>query len=252
MPTNSSDSRVSSPQRIASVVPLVPAWRVDRAFDYLPGEVAVEVGSLVRIPFGGRRVRGVVVAIEERVPERELERVTALVTSLPVMPAGMQRLFEWIAERYVTPRGRAYARAVPPRVRVAVEPRPVRFVSREQSILPTYEGGVELLAHLRVGGHGLHCIQVLPGTDRGALIAELLSAAQGPSLVAVPEVRYGSTVIDRLTNEIDGVVRLDSGIGDAERARGWLQFAAGSRAAVGGRSVVLAPSHVLRLIVVDE
>ena len=49
-----------------SVVPLVPVWRVDRRFDYaLPAKLqaAVQVGSLVRVPFGNRRVRAVVTSL---------------------------------------------------------------------------------------------------------------------------------------------------------------------------------------------
>lgn len=252
MPTNSSDSQASSTQVIASVVPLVPAWRVDRSFDYAVGDLTVVPGSLVRIPFSGRRIRGIVVDLEERVAESDLETIAAVVTSVPIMPPSMRRLFEWLAERYVSPRGRAFARAVPPRVRVSVDPLKATVDVAALSELARYDRGTALLEHLRAGRDGVHCIQVLPGSDRGGLIAELLAAAQGPSIVAVPEVRYGSIVIDELAHRVDGLVRVDSAIGEAGRARGWLQFAAGSSVAVGGRAAVLAPSQDLALVIIDE
>ena len=252
MPTNSSASQAKSPQVVASVVPLVPAWRVDRAFDYALGTSGAAVGSLVRIPFGGRRVRGIVVAIRERITERALEEISGAVTTVPLMPAPVLELYEWLAERYVTPRGKAFARVVPPRVRVAPDPAHATISALPSSILEDYEAGPALLAHLRAGRGGVHCIQVLPGTDRGTLIAELLAAVHGPAIVAVPEVRYGSLVIDALGDRIEGLVRVDSGIAEGDRARGWLAFAAGSTVAVGGRAAVLAPSPDLALIVIDE
>ena len=54
---------------MAAIWPLVPAWRVDRTFDYLVPEKltgTVEPGSLVRIPFGRRTVRGIVAGVSER------------------------------------------------------------------------------------------------------------------------------------------------------------------------------------------
>ncbi|MDQ3981238.1 MAG: primosomal protein N', partial [Actinomycetota bacterium] len=46
--------------------------------------------------------------------------------------------------------------------------------------------------------------------------------------------------------------RIDSSEADADRARAWLQLAAGHGLGVGGRSIVLAPAPRLRLIVLDE
>ncbi|MGH2812182.1 MAG: hypothetical protein ACRDI1_05665, partial [Actinomycetota bacterium] len=127
----------------AAVFPLIPAWRLDRAFDYaIPGRFRdeVRVGSLVRVPFGGRRVRGIVAQVFQGEPA-ELEEIASMVFDDPLTPPPLDRLMTWVAERYLVPRGRALMRVVPPRVRVGAEPpRPVAAGGRPV-LLPTYEGG---------------------------------------------------------------------------------------------------------------
>ena len=119
-----------------SVVPLVPVWRVDRRFDYaLPAKLqdAVQVGSLVRVPFGNRRVRAVVTSLVPTAAEG-LEEVAALVAGAPVAPGRLIEVFEWLAQRYVAPLGRAFERAVPPRVRMEVaSPEPLDTAPPEPS-----------------------------------------------------------------------------------------------------------------------
>ncbi|MGH2700665.1 MAG: hypothetical protein ACRDJ2_02705, partial [Actinomycetota bacterium] len=97
-------SAASPPERgvTVSVVPLVPAWRVDRTFDYTVPEKlreVVRVGSLVRVPLGHRRTRAVVVSLG-RSDEVELEPVAALVAGAPVAPGALVEVFTWLARRY--------------------------------------------------------------------------------------------------------------------------------------------------------
>lgn len=244
---------------VARVVPLIPAWRVDREFDYLvPDDLAgkVAAGSLVRARFGARRMRGIVTGLDRRVPDRDLEPLAGVVIDVPLAPDGVRRVLEWVALRYVAPRGAVYGRVVPPRVRVKVtavgppEPGP------DPLVLGTYERGTELVAALRAGTGGAWCVQARPGEDRGRLIGELVGAAlaagRGAALVAVPEVGYGPPVIARLTAMFPSAARIDAGVPDADRARAWISMALGSRLAVGGRAAVLAPAERLALVVIDD
>src|SRR5688500_189720 len=88
---------------VVEVVPLVPAWRLSRAFSYaVPDKLAgkIERGSLVRIPLGGRKVRGLVVAVAEG-PGQQLEEVAGVVIQVPIAPPPMTELLDWVAERYL-------------------------------------------------------------------------------------------------------------------------------------------------------
>ena len=247
------------PQLVASVVPLVSAWRLDRAFDYaVSGALAARIapGTLVRAPLGARVVRGVVVALFEESPERQLESLRALVVDEPLVPPPLDRLYRWLARRYCTPLGAALKRSVPPRVRVGrppIESRPRG--GPEPRRLLAYERGEDLHRALREGGGGTFVVQSLWGEQRGELIAELVAAAAerpGAALVAVPEVRYGSEVLDALGRHWPGCARVDSARPDMERAVAWLRLARGHGIGAGGRTTVLAPVPDLALIVVDE
>lgn len=239
---------------VASVIPLVPVWRVDRDFDYLvPDGLNVVPGSLVRVRFGNRRVRGIVRALGRRAPERELDEVAALVLAEPLLTPPQHDIFDFVADRYVVPRGRAFDRAVPPRVRVSgVTVTPPRRDAREPRLLNSYDGGAGLAAALHEGRGGTWCVQALPGSDRAELVAEIAARTGGQVLVAVPEVRYGSHVLDALSSRWKYVARVDAARPDAERARAWLSLAAGHAIGAGGRSTVLAPAPDLGLVIVDD
>ncbi|HEV3472575.1 MAG TPA: hypothetical protein VG408_05140, partial [Actinomycetota bacterium] len=243
---------------MASVVPFVAAWRVDRKFDYLVAEKyreKVQIGTLVRVGFGGCTVRGIVTGLAEAIPDRELEVIKGVVAEHPLASPPLTDLYDWLAEHYVVPRGKAFARAVPPRVRVETRSEPQRAARLEPTTASRYEGGAALLDAITDQRVGAFCFRVLPGEDRGRLVAELASAAHAAgrsTIVAVPEVRYGSQVIESLAAGFPNLMRLDSAAGDMERSVGWLSMAAGASLGAGGRSAVLAPAPKLGLIVVVE
>ena len=249
-----------APILLAEVVPLVPAWAVDKTFDYVvPADLAarVSVGSLIRVPFGGRKVRGIVTGLRRAETARELAPIASATLSVPVAPEPMPELYGWVARRYAAPRGRAFERAVPPRVRVAkteVVPLQAPDQNGAPALLMSYEGGPELVEALERGAQGTWCLRASPDHDRGALIGELLAAAagDGAALVAVPEVHYGSRTLERIQGSFPYLARVDSGVSDMDRAESWMRLAHGHGLGGGGRGVVFAPSPALRLIVVDE
>ncbi|MFN2389792.1 MAG: primosomal protein N' [Actinomycetota bacterium] len=240
------------------MVPLVPAWRLDRAFTYLiPAGLAgqVQAGSLVRVPFGHRSVRGIVVALDNRAADGELAEVKAVVGPAPVAPPPMPDLLRWVARRYAAPLGRAFERAVPPRVRVALPALASVPARLEPRLVSRYRGGTELLAAIARSAGGPWCLRAAADEDRGRAIAELVSAAASTgraALVCVPEVHHGSAVIAALQTAFPSLARLDSGTSDHHRSAGWFRLAGGELVGAGGRSAVFAPSPRLGLLVVDE
>lgn len=242
---------------VAAVVPLVPAWSVDRTFDYaVPDDLTskVGVGSLVRIPFGGRNVRGIVTDIDRKPSDRELEPVKSVPLHAPVAAPPMPELFRWMAQRYLVPRAKAFDKAVPPRVRVkAVSPGALREGGSDP-VVASYRGGPKLLQAIASGQGGTWSLRTLPTTPRGPLIAELVAAlrGRGSALILVPEVRYGSSVLDDISKEQPDLIRLDSAEDDMERSHAWMRMATGHPLGAGGRAAVFAPAPDLRLIVVDE
>jgi primosomal protein N' (replication factor Y) len=235
----------------------VRAWRLDRSFSYaVPDALSstLAVGSLVRIPLGARKVRGIVVEIADDNVEG-LEPVLSVVVRTPLAVPALRDLLRWVATRYVAPQPAAFERVVPPRVRVEVRPVVPLANGPAPELLSAYPGGAELHETIASGSEGVWCLRTRSGDDRGRLITELVAAAgraTGAAFVMVPEVHYGSRVLDKLQEAFPDCVRLDSSRSDGERAAGWLGMAAGHGLGGGGRGSVFVPCPDLRLIVVDE
>lgn len=208
----------------------------------MPDQLVAKIaqGSLVRIPFGPRVVRGIVLGLADGAAQ-DLESVKGVVIDVPLAPAPFDDVVSSVARRYVVPRGKAFARVVPPRVRTTPLDGAQMWPSIEPVRLSAYEGGPALIEALRARKPGTWCLQALPGEDRGALIAEMVAALPtGAALVLVPEVRYGSLVLDSLGREFP-VARLDSAQEEVARSSAWVGMAAGHRIGGGGRSAVFVP-----------
>jgi primosomal protein N' (replication factor Y) (superfamily II helicase) len=233
---------------VAEVVPLVPAWGVDRTFSYsIPPGVEVTAGALVRIPFGSRTIRGVVVRLNETDTEPE-RAIASKVIDVAVADAALIETLYWIAERHTTPLGAVFGRVVPPRVKVTprVPARPER-----QPLARIGVPGTELLDDAVASGtEGVFCLETMGNyADEVARIVSALG--QGQAIVCVPEVKWGSEVLDRM-EELGGL-RLDSAVTPARRSEALVSMASGAFLGAGGRAAVLAPAPDLRLLIlIDE
>ncbi len=102
---------------IARVEPLTTTRRLSGPFDYLPPAGPVDVGSVVRIPFGRQRLEGVVVELarESEVPAEKLVRATDVRDD--AVPADLVDLALWMAAEYCSTPARALSLVLPPRGR---------------------------------------------------------------------------------------------------------------------------------------
>jgi primosomal protein N' (replication factor Y) len=101
---------------IAKVEPLTPARALRGPFDYLLAGALedVGVGSMLVVPFGRRRLLGVVVELAEQSelpPERLVEPLAALEADVP---ASLVTLGLWVAQEYVSTPARGLALVLPP------------------------------------------------------------------------------------------------------------------------------------------
>jgi primosomal protein N' (replication factor Y) len=160
---------------IAKVEPLTTARALRGPFDYrLPPAMAdLEVGSVVRVPFGRRRALGVVVALAESSdlpPERLAEPLEALEAGVP---AELVRLGLWVAREYCSTPSRGLQLVLPPgtgtggqRVRSRTELRAEIAAAGEEAL----SGGERLGARQRA---------VLEALVAGEMSAGELAAAVG-------------------------------------------------------------------------
>lgn len=193
---------------------------------------AVRVGTVVRVPLHGRRVRGWVVAddvLPETAPERLLP-IAKVVGAGP--PADLVDLARWAAHRWVgTEVALLRAASAPNAVR---DPWPVAPPAPPRP------------------GFAVEVVAFPPAADRRELIAERLPE-RGSALVLVPEgTRLGALVRD-LERRGRQVLVLRAGLDDAERTRAWSLARRGDVVVVGGRTAVWAPLPDLAAVVMlDE
>ena len=267
----------------------MPLFHLDRPFTYrVPAALAdaVQLGSRVKVPFGGRRrVDGWVVGRAAELPAdaRDLLRV---VSPVPAFGPAELDLLRWVAGRYAGTLVDVLRLAVPARVAAvdaALADRgdaPEPAATRKPAVAvqpgdppstgglamsppdPPSTGGLAMsppdpLAGLAAAGRGGAVYwRPLPGEDRGARVAALVEAALAGGrgvLVVTPEVAAGSAVGDAVRKAFPDAADLASDLSDRRRYRAFAELRAGRRrVAIGGRSAVLAPVADLGCVVVDD
>ena len=107
---------MSEAAKIARVEPLTRTRAVRGPFDYRlrSDQGDVEVGSLLRVPFGRRPALGVVLELADR-SELEPERLAEPDAVLPsTIPADLVDLARWMADEYCSTPARALALVLAP------------------------------------------------------------------------------------------------------------------------------------------
>jgi primosomal protein N' (replication factor Y) len=160
---------------IAKVEPLTTARGLRGPFDYrLPDAMAdLEVGSVVRVPFGRRRTLGVVVDLAETSelpPERLAEPLEALEAGVP---AELVRLGLWVAGEYCSTPSRGLQLVLPPGTGASGQ----RVRSRTELRAEITAAGEEALAGAgRLGAKQRAALEALGG---GEMSAGEMAAAVG-------------------------------------------------------------------------
>src|SRR5215207_3019558 len=162
---------------IAKVEPLLTTRNVAGPFDYrLPESMAdVGVGSILVVPFGRRRVKGVVVGLAtgSDLPEERLAKpIEALEAGVP---SELVELGRWVGEEYCSTPSRGLGLVLPPGVGTGADARRVRPLV-ELEMEATEEG----LAATAGGGRlGLRQRAVLRALAAGPKLARQLAATAG-------------------------------------------------------------------------
>ncbi len=162
---------------IARVEPLTTTRRVHGPFDYKLPVAPVDVGSIVRIPFGRQRLTGVVteLATASELPPERLVAPTAV--GPDAVPPELVDLALWMAEEYCSTRARALALVLPPPGRPRTElwglaDRPAgegeRLTDGQARVLARLPGpaGADLAALRRLEARGL--VRIEPRVRRRA------------------------------------------------------------------------------------
>ncbi|MGA9372841.1 MAG: hypothetical protein WBV53_13415, partial [Solirubrobacterales bacterium] len=162
---------------IAKVEPLLTTRSVSGPFDYrLPEAMSdIGVGSVLVVPFGRRKVVGVVVGLADRsgLPDGRLaEPLEALEAGVP---PELVELGRWVGEEYCSTTGRGLGLVLPPGIGTGAEARRVRpLVELELEATPE---GIEAIE--RGERLGLRQKAVLRALIAGPQLARRLAATAG-------------------------------------------------------------------------
>jgi primosomal protein N' (replication factor Y) (superfamily II helicase) len=259
---------------IARVEPLTRTRAVRGPFDYRlsPEQCDVEVGSVLRVPFGGRSMLGVVVGLAEEsalAPERLAEPEAALPA---VLPADLVELAMWMAREYCSTPSRALSLMIPPGL-----PRGTRRTRRKSSVPRATAPGPRLQAaaaappqltldqQAALGkilgtlgqGEARFLLHGVTGSGKTEIYLQAVQAALQSgrdAIVLVPEIALTPQVLERFQGRFGELVAiLHSALGTAARREEWRRLRSGrARVCVGPRSAVFAPVANLGLVIVDE
>jgi len=259
---------------------------VPRLFDYMaPDFTEGDIGRRVIVPFGKGSRAGVIVerANASEQADGKLKEVTAVLRDMPPLPTEWLALCEFCARYYQMPLGEVTAFALPPLLRRGKLPRiktPGAAGSRANSSPPSNAAGAArgaspvpaapdlprllaaqqaaVTAIAETNGFQALLLHGVTGSGKTEVYLRAIAAVLargGQALMLVPEIALTPQLEGRVATRFPAahIVCANSGMGDAARARGFLEALSGHADIVlGTRLAVFMPLPRLRLIVVDE
>jgi len=247
--------------RIAEIAFPVP---LHRAFHYeVPSHLRLEPGMRARVPFGPRRIQGMVLSVFDGEPERTLKAVEAALDPEPILPLELLHLARWLSGRYSAPIGECVKGVLPAFVKSGQEvvhwPKPeARALKTAFTLTPSQEGALtSLMAKLEAKEFNASLIYGVPASGKTEVYLRLIRRAiadGGQAMFLVPEISLTQPFFDEFKASLDvPVVLWHSRLGARERRLAWLGLRRGDvKVVVGARSASLLPFKDLRLAVVDE
>jgi primosomal protein N' (replication factor Y) len=259
---------------IAQVEPMTSSRTLSGPFDYALPEAlrggAVDVGSMLVVPFGRREILGVVVGLADSSEVAE-EKLLAPLRALEFgVPADLVELAAWIAAEYCSTSARALGLVLPPGAARRLSGRKRRAVARPRhepvgvrrprapQLTAAQQAVLEPLAiDLRVGRFGQRLLHGVTGSGKTEIYLRAAAIAleqERGAIVLVPEIALTPQIVGRFIERFgETVAVLHSRLRPAERYAEWRRLREGqARVCVGPRSAVFAPIDDLGLIVVDE
>ncbi|MEA2125604.1 MAG: hypothetical protein QOI80_2386 [Solirubrobacteraceae bacterium] len=232
----------------ARVHPLTTTRKVSGPFDYKLPEAPVEVGSVVRIPFGRQTLDGVVtdLATETDVPAEKLVAPTGVRDQS--IPADLVLCALWLAEEYCTTPARALALVLPPKGR----PKTERWWSRLAGADGLTARQAEVLARLPGPTNG--DLAVLRRLEAKGLVKESRRVhRRAPLIVAEPDRPVALTDEQEAALAALGERQLLHGVTGSGKTEVYLRAA--TRVLAAGRTVIvlvpeiaLTPQTVARFV----
>jgi len=226
------------PGRIAQVIPDLPTFAVDDGFAYrIPDELdGVDVGSLVRVPLGSRRIRGYVVSMRHG-EVSGLKPIISISGDHRVFDEKLLQTLRWAALYYVAPLAVLLGKAAPPNLPRGKGRPPKAEVPETASPAAAVTSAAAAGAHVRP-----QCL-VMSGPYVPAiagLAGQPVAADKNVAVVAPTHAEAVSLAVSLEEWFGDRVVLISSALPAKEATRAWVRASS-----VGGLVIVGTPEITL-------
>ena len=245
--------------QIAEVAIPVP---LHNTFDYLCKE-EVEIGARVKVPFGHKKVTGVVLSHKDKSKFDKLKEVEEVIDSEALLSKEILEFLLWSANYYHHPIGEVINNAIPKNLRSG-KPADIKKPSEisNQSSSANFEltteqtfAITEILKNLeKFSGFLLHGVTGSGKTEVYLSAAEEVIKNGGQVLILVPEIGLTPQMISRFEERIVGrVTAVHSQLNDTQKQDAYLMAKTGeTKVILGTRSAIFTPMPQLGLVIVDE
>ena len=228
---------------------VAPVWvdssvfHLDSSFSYLiPGNLsdAIEIGSMVSVPFHGRDLTGYVVGLEAPESLVGLKSINKVVGRYALLSSETISLIEFAARKYAAHPLDLVRSAIPERV-----------ASAEKSFLNTVK------QYQKSSGAGVkQFLQLPPAQSRSSLMAAKVASLRknGAVLVVLPDYREVRELLLQLQHLGISASVLDSSLPKSEYFTNFLSVKLGhSDVVIGTRSAIFAPvSNLASILIYNE
>jgi primosomal protein N' (replication factor Y) len=231
-------------------------------FDYLCKE-KVGIGSRVKVPFGNKKVTGIVLSHKDKSSFTKLREVEEVIDREVLLSKEILTFLSWSANYYHHPIGEVLSNAIPKNLRngkpaVIKKPSEVHDKVSSSGFELTTEQNFAITEVLKssseFNGFLLHGVTGSGKTEVYLSITEQLLKKGKQVLVLVPEIGLTPQMISRFQERIEGrVVAVHSQLNDTQKQDAYLMAKDGdAKVILGTRSAIFTPIPNLGLVIVDE
>ena len=260
------------PRRAGSGLPGVFTYQV-------PDGLSVAVGSLVEVPFGARRLAGLVTGFVDDAPSFPTRPITRPLSDDPLVSGMGVALASFVARTYRAPLFECLCLVLPPGFAARLDrtiragswnPPRGRLERAEPELARPSPAGAPaaltteqraardaIVAAFRVGRHQPFLLYGVTGSGKTLVYLEAVGAvvaAGRQAIVLVSEIGLTPELLARFRERFPRQTAvLHSRLSAAEHRQNWQVIAEGrARVVIGSRSAIFAPAQRLGLVVLDE
>ena len=231
-------------------------------FDYLCKE-KVCIGSRVKVPFGSKKVTGIVLSHKDKSSFSKLKEVEEVIDHEALLSKEILEFLTWSANYYHHPIGEVLSNAIPKNLRNG---KPALLKKASEAHVKVWSTDIQLTTEQsfaitevlksssEFNGFLLHGVTGSGKTEVYLNITERLLKTGKQVLVLVPEIGLTPQMISRFKERIEGqVVAVHSQLNDTQKQDAYLLAKNGdAKVILGTRSAIFTPIPNLGLVIVDE